>query len=320
MKQYLDILQDLVNKYERGSRKEDRTGTGTVSKFGTQLRFNLMGGNVPCLTTKRLHLKSILHELIWFFKGSGNIKYLQDNGVKIWDKWADEYGNLGPVYPEMWRQWPGNAIIKSDHYWGDSIISNDRIDQLQNVIDSIRMNPTSRRHIVSAWNPALLSQQALPPCHTIFQFNCEEIPLNERISLLDRLAGFVSYPEDSRYPAWLDRYNIPKYYLDCQLYQRSADWFLGVPFNIVSYSVLTHIIGKLTNTYPREFIHTFGDYHLYLNHIEQAREQLKRTPTEPKAIIILDSDKWKSIDDVKYEHINIVGYEAQPNIKAPVAV
>lgn len=348
MQNYLNVLQELVNKYETGSFKSDRTGTGTVSKFGAQLRFSLINGKVPLLTTKKLHLKSIIHELIWFFKGSGNIKYLVDNGVRIWDEWADKDGNLGPVYPEMWRQWPDfvEEIVlehRDENGYYTSVV-NKPIDQLQNVIDSIRMNPTSRRHIVSGWNPALLpdttkspkqnaaeGKQALPPCHTLFQFNCEEIPLSFRMQILGDLniplyrnlsaSGTLSKEEQA---GICDKHNIPKYYLDCQLYQRSADWFLGVPFNIASYSILTHIIGKLTNTFPREFIHTFGDYHLYLNHIEQAKEQLARKPlTEEKdqAYLVLDDTNWNNdIGKVKFEDIVIINYNSHAPIKAQVSV
>lgn len=344
MKNYLEVLQGLVDKYDEGSRKADRTGTGTVSRFGTQLRFDISDGKVPLLTTKRLHLKSIIHELVWFFRGSGNIAYLRDNGIKIWDEWADSNGNLGPVYPEMWRQWPDfieNFNVPLRYPVGYNLYSrSESIDQLQIVIDSIRMNPTSRRHIVSGWNPAVLpntkispkenaslGKQALPPCHTLFQFNCEELSLLDRWRYLDkvnfgngRLFDAVKDDPDTKDAAeFLDTIKVPKYYLDCQLYQRSADWFLGVPFNIASYSILTHIIGRLTNTVPREFIHTFGDYHLYVNHIEQAREQLKRVPKAQTATIQFNRE-WKSIDDVVYEDITINNYEAEPNIKAPVAV
>ncbi len=326
MYSYLSILRELVEKHDKGSFKKDRTGTGTVSSFGAQLRFDLGNGQVPLLTTKKLHLKSIIHELIWFFQGSENIGYLREHGIRIWDEWADSEGNLGPVYPVMWRQWPDfkeNSSVDSLPGLGYTYsVKSNKIDQLQNVIEGIRLNPESRRHIVSAWNPALLEKQALPPCHTLFQFNCEEISHLDRIKILDTITNFSSYPEDSRYFRWLEEYKIPKYYLDCQLYQRSADWFLGVPFNIASYSILTHIIGKLTNTLPREFIHTFGDYHLYLNHIEQAKEQLARKPmTHIKPFVLLNSQNWNnSIDKVTYEDIIIIDYDAYPNIKAPVAV
>lgn len=342
MKNYLNILQKLVNKYESGQFKSDRTGVGTVSLFGEQLRFNLQGGVVPLLTTKQLHLKSIIHELVWFFKGESNIKYLRENGVRIWDEWADSEGNLGPVYPTMWRQWPDfveDLDIDTEFTGGYNVfIPSKGIDQLQIAIDTIRKNPTSRRNIVSSWNPSLLpdisispsqnaslGRQALPPCHTLFQFNCEEIPLKDRQELYRNCIHANDFIDSANSwngkSSWLDQVGVPKYYLDCQLYQRSADWFLGVPFNIASYSILTHIIGKLTNTYPREFIHTFGDHHLYLNHIDQAREQLSRSIIDSQPIIILDDSNWNNnINNIKYEDISITNYKAHSSIKAPVAV
>ena len=264
MRVYLDLLNDLL---EHGTRKEDRTGTGTLSRFGHQMRFDLSKG-FPCLTTKKLHLKSIVHELLWFLRGDTNIGYLKENGVRIWDEWADENGELGPVYGKQWRRWeaPGG----------------DAIDQVAGVVERIRRDPDSRRLIVSAWNPADVDRMALPPCHCLFQF----------------------YVADGR--------------LSCQLYQRSADVFLGVPFNIASYSLLTMMIAQVTGLRPGEFVHTFGDVHLYSNHIEQAREQLTR---QPRSLPSLEIDpSVREIEDFRFEHFRLVDYDPHPNIKAPVAV
>ena len=343
MQNYLNILQSLVDKSFSGTIQKDRTGTGTISKFGAQLRFDLLKSKLPIITTKKIHLKSIVHELIWFLKGSTNIGYLKDNNVKIWDEWATDEGDLGPVYGAMWRSWPHfvNNMDKVDDLCYN-VYHKETIDQIQTVIDSIRMNPTSRRHIVSAWNPSLLPDtslspkenaklglQALPPCHTLFQFYCEKIPEYERFEILQRLqqinndnnikpSPIYSLPEVYDKLCDESKYNIPKYYLDCQLYQRSADWFLGVPFNITSYALLTHIIGKLTNTYPREFIHTFGDYHLYSNHIEHAKEQLSRTPLEQTSVV--DLSNIIDLDSLLFDQIIIYGYESCPAIKAPISV
>ncbi len=264
MKQYLDILKYVK---ENGIKKTDRTGTGTISTFGYQMRFDLSEG-FPCLTTKKLHLKSIIHELLWFLSGSTNIKYLNDNGVRIWDEWADENGELGHVYGYQWRSWPTP--------------DGKTIDQISNLINSLKNNPDSRRHIVSAWNVADIDTMALPPCHTIFQF----------------------YVANNK--------------LSCQLYQRSADLFLGVPFNIASYALLTLMLAQVTGYEPGEFIHTFGDAHIYLNHIKQVNEQLSRTPKElPKMII---NKSVKDIFDFKYEDFKLIDYEPYPHIKGKVSV
>ena len=264
MKQYLDMMK-LVK--ENGTKKEDRTGTGTLSIFGHQMRFDLEEG-FPLLTTKKVHLKSIIHELLWFLQGSTNIKYLKENGVSIWDEWADERGELGPVYGSQWRSWPVNEK-KS-------------IDQISQVIDQIKNNPDSRRLIVSAWNVSLVEDMALPPCHTLFQF----------------------YVADGK--------------LSCQLYQRSADIFLGVPFNIASYALLVLMIAKVCGLKPGDFVHTLGDAHLYLNHLEQVEEQLRRTPKKlPVMKITKDTD---NIFDLKYEDFSLEEYNPDPHISAPVAV
>ena len=264
MKQYHQLMQHVL---DHGTHKQDRTGTGTLSVFGYQMRFNLADG-FPMLTTKKLHLKSILHELIWFLKGDTNIQYLKENGVSIWNEWADEQGNLGPVYGSQWRSWPAPD--------GQSI------DQISQVIQQIKNNPDSRRLIVSAWNVGVIPQMALPPCHAFFQF----------------------YVADGK--------------LSCQLYQRSADIFLGVPFNIASYALLTHMVAQVCNLQVGEFIHTLGDAHLYTNHLEQAKLQLTRDfRTIPQLKI---NPAIKDIFDFKFEDFSIEGYDPHPHIKAAVAV
>jgi thymidylate synthase len=264
MRQYLDLMQHV--RYN-GIRKDDRTGTGTLSVFGHQMRFDLSAG-FPLVTTKKLHLRSIIYELLWFLRGDTNTKYLHDNRVTIWDEWADKDGNLGPIYGAQWRSWPTR--------------DGGTIDQIADVIGRIRKSPDSRRLIVTAWNPADVDKMALPPCHCLFQF----------------------YVADGR--------------LSCQLYQRSADIFLGVPFNIAAYALLTHMMAQVTNLKVGEFIHTLGDAHLYLNHLEQADEQLQREPLPlPRLIIKRDV---RDINDFRYEDFEIVGYRAHPHIAAPVAV
>ncbi len=264
MQQYHELLRYVL---EKGIKKEDRTGVGTISVFGYQMRFNLQDG-FPLLTTKKLHLKSIIHELLWFLAGSTNIKYLKENGVTIWDEWADENGELGPIYGYQWRSWPD--------YDGK------HIDQISNLIQEIKRNPNSRRLIVSAWNVAQIPKMKLPPCHILFQF----------------------YVANGK--------------LSCQLYQRSADVFLGVPFNIASYSLLLMMIAQITNLEPYEFIHTLGDAHLYLNHIEQAKLQLTRD-CRPLPKLLINPD-IKDIFQLKYEDFRLEGYNPHPHIKADVAV
>ncbi len=264
MKQYQDLLNHVLNN---GVRKQDRTGTGTISVFGYQLRCNLDEG-FPLLTTKKLHTKSIIHELLWFLKGETNIRYLKENGVSIWDEWADENGNLGPVYGKQWRSWPTPD--------GKSI------DQISQLIEQIRMNPDSRRLLVSAWNVGEIPRMALPPCHIMFQFYVSEGKLS------------------------------------CQLYQRSADLFLGVPFNIASYALLTHMVAQVCGLKAGEFIHTFGDVHIYSNHMEQVALQLSRTPKALPTLVINQS--VKDIFSFKFEDFAIEEYHPYPSIKAPVAV
>lgn len=271
MKQYLDLCKHVL---ENGVKKEDRTGTGTLSVFGYQARYNLEEG-FPLLTTKKLSLKAIIHELLWFLSGDTNIKYLQDNGVRIWNEWADENGDLGPVYGHQWRSW---------YVWNDGgdYVTTVGIDQIAQVIDQIRTNPDSRRLIVSAWNVGELDEMALPPCHLLFQF----------------------YVADGK--------------LSCQLYQRSADIFLGVPFNIASYALLTMMIAQVTGLKPGEFVHTLGDAHIYLNHVDQVKLQLTRDP-KPLPKMILDPS-IKSIDDFRFEHFTLEDYEAHPHIKGKVSI
>lgn len=264
MRQYLELLSDVL---ENGTDRPDRTGTGTRSVFGRQLRFDLSLG-FPLLTTKKLHLKSIIFELLWFLRGETNVRWLQERGVKIWDAWADANGDLGPVYGSQWRSWP-------DGHGGS-------IDQIERLIAAIRTKPESRRHIVTAWNPAEVDEMALPPCHCLFQF-------------------FVA---EGR--------------LSCQLYQRSGDIFLGVPFNIASYALLTHMVAQVTGLEPGDFVHTFGDLHLYSNHFEQARQQLQRHP-KPLPKLSLNPEKH-SIFSFKYDDFTISGYDPDPHIKAEVAV
>lgn len=264
MRQYLDLMQHVI---ENGQSKADRTGTGTRSIFGHQVRFNLADG-FPCVTTKKLHLRSIIHELLWFLSGDTNIKYLKENGVRIWDEWADERGDLGPVYGHQWRHFP-----KPD---------GGEVDQIRQVVDAIKSNPDSRRHIVCAWNPGVIEQMALPPCHAFFQF----------------------YVADGR--------------LSCQLYQRSADIFLGVPFNIASYALLTMMIAQVCALEPGDFVHTFGDAHLYENHLDQAREQLSRTPRTLPTMKM--NPAVADLFAFTYDDFELLNYNPHPHIKAPVAV
>jgi thymidylate synthase len=264
MKQYLDLLEHVMSN---GVMKHDRTGTGTISTFGYQMRFNL-SGSFPLMTTKKLHLKSIIYELIWFLSGSTNVKFLQDNGVRIWNEWADADGNLGPVYGSQWRSWPS--------------ADGRHIDQITQVVSSLKSNPDSRRHLVCAWNVGEIDKMALPPCHILFQF----------------------YVADGK--------------LSCQLYQRSADIFLGVPFNIASYALLTMMMAQVTGLEPGEFIHTLGDAHIYLNHVEQVKLQLTRTPF-PLPVMKINP----AINDIlafKYEDFTLEGYNAHPGIKGEISV
>jgi len=264
MRQYHDLMRLVL---ETGAVKTDRTGTGTLSVFGHQMRFDLSDG-FPLVTTKKLHVRSIIHELLWFIAGDTNIRYLNENGVTIWDEWADENGDLGPVYGKQWRSWPA--------------LDGSTIDQLGKVVEMIRRTPDSRRLVVSAWNPAEIEAMALPPCHMMFQF----------------------YVADGR--------------LSCQLYQRSADIFLGVPFNIASYALLTMMVAQVTGLEPGDFVHTLGDAHLYSNHLDQARQQLERTP-KPLPVMKLNP-AVRRLEDFRYEDFELVGYSPDAAIRAPVAV
>lgn len=264
MQQYLDLIAHVR---DNGVRKHDRTGTGTLSVFGHQMRFDLTQG-FPALTTKKLHLKSIIHELLWFLAGDTNIKYLNDHGVTIWDEWADDQGDLGPVYGHQWRSWP---VPEGGH-----------VDQIKNLVREIKINPDSRRLLVCAWNVADVARMALPPCHCLFQFYVAEGKLS------------------------------------CQLYQRSADLFLGVPFNIASYALLTLMVAQVTGLEPGEFVHTFGDAHLYLNHLEQTDLQLSRTPRPLPDMRI--NGQVKDIFEFRYDDFELVNYDPHPHIKAPIAV
>ncbi|MGF3103358.1 thymidylate synthase [Rossellomorea sp. DUT-2] len=264
MKQYLDLCKHVL---EKGTKKEDRTGTGTLSTFGYQMRFDLKEG-FPLLTTKKLHVKSIVHELLWFLKGDTNVEYLQENGVRIWNEWADENGELGPVYGHQWRSWSG--------------ANGETIDQITNLIDTIKNNPDSRRMIVSAWNVADVDHMALPPCHCLFQF----------------------YVADGK--------------LSCQLYQRSADVFLGVPFNIASYALLTMMVAQVCDLEVGEFVHTFGDVHIYQNHLDQVNLQLSREPRSLPTLSI--NPEVKDIFEFKFEDFNLEEYDPHPHIKGAVSV
>lgn len=264
MRQYLDLLETIL---EKGTEKEDRTGTGTISRFGYQMRFDLSEG-FPMVTTKKLHLKSIVYELLWFLKGDTNVKYLQDHGVRIWNEWADKDGNLGNIYGYQWRSWPTT--------------DGEQIDQISKVLDSIKNNPDSRRHLVSAWNVGDLNKMNLPPCHILFQF----------------------YVANGK--------------LSCQLYQRSADAFLGVPFNVASYALLTMMMAQVADLEPGDFVHTFGDAHIYSNHLEQVKLQLSRKPYALPTMKI--NPDVKCIFDFKYEDFELVDYQAHPHIKGVVAV
>lgn len=264
MQQYLDLMRDIL---ERGTRKDDRTGTGTLSVFGRQMHFDLQEG-FPLVTTKRLHIKSIVYELLWFLRGDTNIKYLNDHGVTIWDEWADERGELGPVYGSQWRSWPAP--------------NGEYIDQIARVLKQIKEKPDSRRHMVTAWNPAEVDKMALPPCHAMFQF----------------------YVADGK--------------LSCQLYQRSADYFLGVPFNIASYALLTHMVAQQCDLQPGTFVWTGGDVHLYVNHLEQVNLQLSRTPFPLPTLEI--RRKPSTLFEYDFDDFQIVNYQSHPSIKAPIAV
>lgn len=337
MKQYQDLMAEV---FAKGTPKKDRTGTGTLSIFGHQMRFNLQEG-FPLVTTKRCHLRSIIHELLWFLKGDTNVKYLNDNGVTIWDEWKNKDGDLGPVYGKQWRAWTahdevhtGNKKIIAEMeedgweeagYREASMLLTKDIDQIAKVMDQLKNDPDNRRIIVSAWNVADLDDMALAPCHAFFQFYTREMSLDERVQWAEENDNelwsdyiHATFVDENTRLGWLDKAGVPTRKLSCQLYQRSADVFLGVPFNIASYALLIHMFAQQANMAVGDFVWTGGDVHLYSNHLEQARTQLGRTPRAlPKLIIKRKPD---SIFDYKFEDFEIENYNPHPSIKAPVAI
>ncbi|QXO09685.1 hypothetical protein pEaSNUABM11_00261 [Erwinia phage pEa_SNUABM_11] len=335
MRQYLNLLETVL---AYGREKKDRTGTGTVSMFGGQMRFDLTEG-FPLVTTKKVHLRSIIHELLWFLKGDTNIQYLKDNNVTIWDEWADKDGDLGPVYGKQWRSWTAHTDMPvfnrkacdelEAEGWEEAgardsnILYTKTIDQISKVIDQLKNDPDNRRIIVSAWNVSELDEMALAPCHAFFQFYTRELTLHERALAADineTEAYFLNLNEKHReqYHEELDHLDTPRRSLSCQLYQRSADCFLGVPFNIASYALLTEMVAQQVNMVAEEFIWTGGDVHIYSNHMEQVNEQLTRDPHPlPKLKIKRKPD---SIFDYQFEDFEVEGYVSHPAIKAPVAI
>jgi len=318
--EYIGLVKYVLDE---GIQKTDRTGTGTISLPFQQMRFDLSGGSIPLLTTKKMHTRSIIYEILWYLRGDTNIKYLNDNGVKIWNEWADERGDLGPVYGHQWRDWGGH-----DNYYVDPITFETEqrghtigIDQIARVINQLKNNPDDRGIIVSAWNVAEIDDMALRPCHSLFQFWSAELPAKDREEWMYKNVNCVTCDgpiSDEAIHEKCDRHNVPRRQLRCHLYQRSADVGLGVPFNIVQYSILTHMIAKVTNHIATEFVWTGGDVHIYNNHIEQLNEQIERTYF-PSPTIKFDRD-IESIDDLAYEDFVIEGYDCHPIIKMPVAV
>lgn len=345
MKQYLEMMQNILDE---GHVKGDRTGTGTLSVFGRQMRFDLRKG-FPLVTTKKLHLRSIIHELLWFLSGDTNTKYLEDNGVTIWREWQDENGNLGPLYGEQWRRWKDVKLVPKKNAalleklqdagyvdYGDaddgSQMFDARVllklhDQISKVIDQLRNDPDSRRIIVSAWNVGELDQMALAPCHAFFQFYTRELSIDERLDWFeknlpdqfnDSRFSNEAVADDAVFHVEMDALEIPRRILSCQLYQRSADFFLGVPFNIASYALLVHMVAQQVNMVPGDFVWSGGDVHLYSNHLEQAKLQLTREPLPLAKLVI--KRKPESIFDYKFDDFEIQDYVSHDPIKAPVAI
>lgn len=321
--EYLKFLQDV---YTKGRTKTDRTGVGTISVFGREMRFDISNGIIPLLTTKKMHLPAIIHEIIWYLSGTGNIKYLQDNGVRIWNEWADSKGNLGPVYGAQWRNWTKYDIESWDNPSDEPLfyVNEVSIDQIADVIKALKENPDSRRIMVNAWNVGELDEMKLPPCHYTFQFYSEEMTLQERIDWFkaenpdyefeDYMETFGANPTHET----VDHSNVPRRYLSCKITQRSADSFLGVPFNIVQYSILTHMIAQVVGMAGKELVWSGGDCHIYTNHFDQVREQLTRKSyLSPVLVLNKAVDK---IDDFTYNDISVKDYQFHPAIKATVAV
>jgi thymidylate synthase len=326
MQQYLDLLKHTL---ENGRKKTDRTGTGTISIFGAQSRYSLKDNNLPVVTTKKVHLKSVVHELLWMLRGDTNVNALKDVGVNIWNEWAAGNGELGPVYGKMWRDFPAHEKFGMG-------VRYRTVDQIKDLENQLRNNPDSRRLVVSGWHPGLLpdtsitpaqnaatGKQALPPCHTLFQFICEPMTLQERLDHFEKrdLESFKFHSEHSHDThEGLDDYNVPKFLLSCQLYQRSGDLFLGVPFNIASYALLTHMLAEAHNMVAHEFIHTLGDAHIYSNHIKQVETQLKRKPRKEPTVTFNPEKRFDSVLDFGFDDIVVEGYKPHPAIKAEVAV
>ncbi|KJZ17368.1 hypothetical protein TW86_03685 [Halomonas sp. S2151] len=342
---YLDTAEIIADE---GIMKSDRTGTGTISVFGQQMAFDLTGDKLPLLTTKKLVLRSIIHELIWFLRGEGNIAYLKENGVGIWDSWADENGDLGPVYGVQWRHWQDTRIVSADQLddlekQGFTVIGevsfgkyavHREIDQIASILEQLRNNPDSRRMILTAWNPSVVEEQALPPCHTLVHFYSQELsPLQRRQIAKTRadIRKCAGHPISEAECALLNGDDVTDQQiaelvpatrgLSCHLYQRSGDFFLGVPFNIASYSLLTHMLAKLVGMEPMEFVHTIGDAHIYTNHVDQLAEQMKNEPKEEVPFVTLENaERYQDPAEYRFEDIQVHNYHHHQFIKAPVAV
>jgi len=314
--EYFSLVQNVLN---RGTKKEDRTGTGTISLPFQQMRFDLSNNSIPLLTTKKMHTRSIIYEILWYLRGDTNIQYLNDNGVRIWDEWADESGDLGPVYGKQWRDWggtPDTIAVGAAHMGGKQ-----GIDQIATVIDQLRNNPDDRRIIVNAWNVGEISEMALPPCHAMFQFWSAEMSAKHREDWMHNNVNCVTYDgpiSDEAIHEKCDRHNVPTRQLCCHLYQRSCDVGLGVPFNIVQYSILTHMIAQVTNHVATEFVWTGGDVHVYKNHVDALMGQLKLQPFDAPTLKL--NKDITEIDDFSYEDFEILNYEHHPIIKMDVAI